>query len=319
VLDAAPDDAALSLAQVDRDGFVKAASYRQEGAHGKRYLELRPIKDAQGDPTDALELLSIGDRETQPLPAAPVVLVESIARSHGTPGTHITLLDLENGAWIPAQLGPAGTVLDESGNPIDATVETAPDAAPPARTPPFTPTHTAGAPPVVIDLPGWHAPAPNDPVLPEHTARMPMIESASPKIASFARSHAPSMPPLEAAVALAGAARPHLDAERSSGPPSAIMGLLVGGGDEAGAALVVASLRSLGHAARVVCGVVREASGPVLGTWAEVHDDAGWHAVDPWRAGQPEVAHVPLALGFRGPLTTGRLAGHLTVAVPSQP
>jgi transglutaminase-like putative cysteine protease len=154
-------------------------------------------------------------------------------------------------------------------------------------------------------------------------------------VTTWCRAQALGAAPLEAARALALAARPKIDAERAGGPPSALAAVQLGGGDESGAALVVACLRALSHPARVVTGIVGEhaaavdegkvkesekekedrhrevAPTPRWRTWAQVHDGARWIDVDPLDVdleGRAARDHTAIVEGFPGPLTTGLVA-----------
>jgi hypothetical protein len=156
------------------------------------------------------------------------------------------------------------------------------------------------------------APAPpplaNDPVTPAHTSKAPFLESATPIVTSWCRAQALGDEPVAAAKALALATAPKLAPERGGGPPSALVAVQIGGYDEAGAALVVACLRALGHPARVVSGRVAAS----LRTWAQLHVETDGHqgwldidALDIDLFGRSAHVHEALVEGFRGPLTTG--------------
>ena len=286
-------DAIVENAILNKDGCVQTASFRREGQKGRRYVELR----RDGDRT---WLESRGDGETSTLPAGCVRLVSS---HHGAPAGPVVLVDLENAAFmvLPSAPPAAAGVLQR----VELPEVEADNLAPSAWALPSLPPPPPGAVLVVTGVPS--APTTGDPVLPRHAQPEPLIESGMKKIAAFARSHAPVLPPAEAALALAGAVRPKISDERAGGPPSAWMAYLLGGGDEHGAALLVAGLRSLGHPARVVTGV---AFFDELRwhTWAEVHDGQQWRAVDVVDGAR---ARAPLAEGFRGPLTSGRVGAGL--------
>lgn len=229
-------------------------------------------------------LFSRGDDETLALPDQPVVILGLEERLHARPNQDVVLLDLENAVARMARINERGQLQLP--------------AAPPSVTP-------------------------EDQVLPSHKERAPFLESKTARVATWCRGQAMGDPPVAAAQKIALAVKPKLSDERAGGPPSALMTLHIGGGDEGGAALVVACLRGLGHPARVVSGTVARAGadlspgpgpGPGAGaqrTWAQVHDGAAWVDVDPLDidlAGAQALKHQARVEGFRGPLTTGLLA-----------
>ena|SRR5688572_10411419 len=112
----------------------------------------------------------------------------------------------------------------------------------------------------------------SDPVRPDHTQATPFLESTAPQIASWCKMQAAGAAAQNAAVSLAQAARPKIAADRDGGPPAALNAVAIGGGADAGAALVVACLRALGHPARIVSTNDK--------TWGEVHDGTTWTPVD---------------------------------------
>lgn len=270
----AANDVVLEAASLDVQGFATAASYRREGKRGKRYVEL---KDEGGQRV----VFSRGDDERLLLPALPVVLWSAAHRVKPTaaspsvaappPLREVVLLDLENATFLPATVDAQGKVTPR---------------APPG----------AGA---------------ADAVRADQRGPAPFLESATPKVASWCKSQAATgLPAAEAARLIALAAKPKLSDERGGGPPSALMAVQIGGGDQAGAALVAACLRAVGHPSRVVSGAV--AGKPR--TWAQVHDGAGgqggagtWLDVDPLDMdlqGKGALAHDAVVEGFPGPLTT---------------
>lgn len=305
-LAAEPDDAVLVLASLDAQGFATSASFRREGNKGKRYTELAR-KHVDGGIGEKLVVFSRGDDETLLLPDAPVVLLDVLHRLKARPGQQVTLLDLEHAVPLPARIDATGQLLYADGTPVEPVVGGRVEVA-------------AGAtPPMPGRGPAPATPGPDDAVQPAHSSRAPFLEAKTQSVVTWCRGHAVGAGPLAAARALALAAKPRLAPERAGGPPSALAGVTVGGGDETGAALVVACLRALEHPARVVSGVVDGVVGDGTGpaqprpwrTWAQVHDGTAWTDVDPLDIdvnGEQALPHRALVEGFRGPLTTGRLA-----------
>ena len=265
----APNDAVLELATLDPQGFATAASYRREGKTGKRYVELKGEGAAR-------VVFSRGDDETIALPPLPVVLFSMqhrLKRPAPTKGEQpagaraVVLLDLENATFRPATLDASGLVTPELPAPVTAT----------------------------------------DAPRPEHRAPAPFIESGTAKVATWCKAQAAGAAPKEAARLLALAIKPKLAPERAGGPPSALMAVQFGGGDQAGAALAAACLRAVGHAARVVTGT----AGGEARSWAQVYDpQAGagtWldvDALDIALDGSMTLPHVAVVEGLPGPLTT---------------
>jgi hypothetical protein len=215
-------------------------------------------------------IFSRGDDETMALPDKPIVLLDLRHRLHAQPNQDVVVVDIENAV---ARMGR----IDERGQLV------MPGPAP--------------------------KPGAGDEPLPAHKQRAPFLESKTALVSTWCRGQALGDPALGAAHKLALATKPKLDAERAGGPPSALMAVQIGGGDETGAALVVACLRALDHPARVVSG--RVAGDEALRTWAQVHDGARWVDVDPLDidlAGAQAHAHDALVEGFRGPLTTGLIS-----------
>ncbi len=218
----APNDGVLLLAELDADGFVRTASFRREGALGKRYVELRASSLTVG----ARELLSRGNDE----------------RVAVGPG-HFALLQLADMVRPSAAALTTGTI-----DIVRAAVllSTAP-------------------PPLATDAP-----------LPRHREREPFIESTAPIVVSWCKQQSQSTDALVAARQIEQALSPRLAPDRAHGPPSALNTVRVGGYDAGGAALEVACLRAIGHAARVVQG---DADGAPR-TWAQVYDGVRFVDVD---------------------------------------
>lgn len=265
----AKNDVVLELATLDPQGFATAASYRREGKKGKRYVELK------GEGAKRV-LFSRGDDETVTLPDLPVVLWSLShrvkpprAEDGAAPAPRqVTLVDLENATVRAATLDLAGKVTPTPPAPITAA----------------------------------------DPARPEHSAPTPFIESRTDKVASWCKAQAAGEAPREAARRIALAVKPKLAPERAGGPPSALMAVQLGGGDQAGAALTAACLRAVGHAARVVTGTA--GGGPR--SWAQVFVPEGaggaWTDVDALDVdleAKQALPHAAVVEGFPGPLTTG--------------
>ncbi len=220
-------------------------------------------------------LFSRGDDEVLALPDKPVVILGLEERLHAQPNQDVVLLDLENAVPRIARINERGALV-------------MPQAAP------------------AVTL--------QDAVLPAHKERAPFLESKTELVATWCRGQGMGDPPVEAAHKVALAVKPMLSLERTGGPPSALMAVKIGGGDETGAALVVACMRALGHPGRVVTGMVGTDDADHAEherTWAQVHDGTAWidvDALDIDLAGKQALAHKALIEGFRGPLTTGLIA-----------
>lgn len=213
-------------------------------------------------------LFSRGDDEILQLPPAPIVLLDLVHRLKAKPNQDVLLVDLENA-------NVRTTRIDERGALV-----------------------MPGPPP---------PPTPGDEVTAAHTARALFLETKASVVTTWCRGQALGDDARTAAIRLRDATKPKLSDERAGGPPSALMAVQIGGGDEAGAALIVACLRALGHPARVVSGSVGGDEASVrsaLRTWAQVHDGTAWVDVDPL-SDAPSTARRPVVEGFRGRLTTG--------------
>jgi hypothetical protein len=222
-------------------------------------------------------LFSRGDDEVLALPDKPVVILGLEERLHAQPNQDVLLLDLENAVPRMARINERGQLV-------------MPSAPPPVSA--------------------------QDAVVPAHKERAPFLESKTELVATWCRAQGMGETPLAAAKKVALAVKPKVSAERAGGPPSALMTVQVGGGDEGGAALVVACMRALGHPGRVVTGTVGAGEGDAattsaVRTWAQVHDGTAWIDVDAMDIdldGKQALVHNARIEGFRGPLTTGLLA-----------
>lgn len=217
-------------------------------------------------------LFSRGDDEVLALPDKPVVLLGLEERLHARPNQDVVLLDLENAVPRMARINGRGLLEF-------------PTAAPRVSA--------------------------QDEITPAHKARAPFLESQTNMVATWCRGQGMGDAAVEAAKKVALAVKPKISAERAGGPPSALMAVMIGGGDESGAALVAACMRALGHPGRVVTGTVSDSGIETPRTWAQVHDGTAWVDVDPLDIdleGKQALVHQPRLEGFRGPLTTGLLA-----------
>ncbi len=138
------------------------------------------------------------------------------------------------------------------------------------------------------------------------------LDSADAGVVAFARKHGAGRAPLVDAASVADAVHDLVDPNEKQRPPSA-RGMLAHGGDcDGAAALVVASLRALGHAARPVVGYELKGDALVPHAWAEVLVDGTWLMVD---ATLPKVGadaeHLKLFDGLGGALTMGRVLGRV--------
>jgi hypothetical protein len=217
-------------------------------------------------------LFSRGDDEVLALPDKPVVILGLEERLHANPNQDVLLLDLENAVPRMARINERGALV------------------------------MPAAPPTVTA---------QDAVTPAHKERAPFLESKTDVVATWCRAQGMGEAPVDAAKKVALAVKPKLSMERAGGPPSALMAVQVGGGDESGAALVVACMRALGHPGRVVSGTVGDGENSAQRTWAQVHDGSAWLDVDAMDIdlnGNAALPHRAVVEGFRGPLTTGLLA-----------
>ena len=158
----------------------------------------------------------------------------------------------------------------------------------------------------------------------QHRAPDLFLESDDPTVMAFARLHTSSLDGASSgvaadALALAEAVGRLLDTSRGGGPPSAVGALARRAGDcDDATALLVASLRGLGHAARPVVGYRAAGGRWVPHAWAEVHDGRRWMPADAMVPGiGPFRTHLRLFEGLGSPLTLGRTLGALEIiAVP---
>ena len=326
ILASAPSDAILFSAYVDESGFLTQASYRREGGKGRRYVELVGAGGGRS-------LVSRGDGELATLPNLQLVATELVhlLKPRKLP-VDVAYVDLATTEVDIGRVLADGTLVDDHGLPVSRLVDERlllANAEPARSIPQDIPLPFAeGLLPssYVLRLEGealptrtfqlnattWDAPDET----PDDRLPTPFIESRTPRIVAFARSHAAALPPLEAARALVDAIRPRIDAARAGGPPSAVWMERFGGGAEGGAALLAASLRAVGHAARPVVGY-RWSDGALRPhTWVEVKTAAGWVVAD---AASGFVgassAYVPLARSLGGPFSTGRAYGRVFATV----
>jgi hypothetical protein len=234
---------------LDDDGVLEQGSYRNETAHGRLYVEFK-----QNDAGQWM-LESRGDGEQRIIDVSQAPPVAFSALEHVKRRGPVTVID-----FVHAQ---SVVVHDVRLVPLQWTPETS--DTPAARPWPTTMLQPSTAPHV------------RDAVRSEHKQPAPFLESASPKVVSFAKQTAPSLPPLEAARVLVATSAPRIDTARA-GPPSAINTVMHGGGRDGQLCLVVAALRALGHAARVVAGIDLAAQQGI--NWAEVHDGVQWQVVE---------------------------------------
>jgi hypothetical protein len=338
VLASAPSDPILLSAYVDDDGLLEHASYRREGARGRRYVEVIGAAGGRG-------LLSKGDGERMNLPNLPIVATDlaHMLRPRRR-AIDVVLVDLANAELALGRVLKDGTAVDEDGKPLKLIVDerriaTREQDEEPLDVAPVSSSANARAFEIPLELDGeappesWNLQLEGE-VFPKRVWRLsskkwdapeegsedrlptPFLESGSPRVVSFARTHAtPGQPAAEVARALAGAVHPRVDDVRAGGPPSAVWTERFGAGPSGGAALVVASLRALGFAARPVVGYRWVAGQLVPLTFAEVKGEEGWLIVD---VTVPFVgtssAYVPLARSLGGAFSTGRAYGRVTAA-----
>jgi hypothetical protein len=144
----------------------------------------------------------------------------------------------------------------------------------------------------------------------------PLLEVDDPRVLAFARARAAGLDPLEDARKIVEAVHDRVDPARTDVPPTAVAMLEHGGDCDVAAALVVASLRALGHAARPVVGMKLHDGALVPHAWAEVYTSNGWTMAD---ATLPAVGvlstHVKLAAGTGSALNMGRVLGRMVPVV----
>lgn len=123
------NDAVMSLSELDTRGFANGASYRREGKHGKRYVELKRVED---NGVAHAVVFSRGDDETLALPDRPVVVLSTFGHLTALPpNTDVTVLDIENAAFVAGHVDAAGHL----------------NVSPPSSlAEPVLPVHTARAP-----------------------------------------------------------------------------------------------------------------------------------------------------------------------------
>ncbi len=167
----------------------------------------------------------------------------------------------------------------------------------------------------------------NDTRPPTAAERAPglFLESDDPRVIAFAGQHAPPTAGARSAVAdaltLAEAIGRLLDTSGGGGPPSATGALERKAGDcDDATALLVASLRALGHAARPVVGYRAAGGRWVPHAWAEVYDGERWAPADAMVPGVgPFSTHLRLFDGLGSPLTLGRTLGALEIVPAAAP
>jgi hypothetical protein len=237
---------ALENAVIDERGVLQQASYRNETAFGRRYVEFK--RNEQG----LLVLESRGDGEQAIVAAEP-------------PAVLSTALDLV------MFTGPA-TVIDLA--TAQAVVVNDVRRVPLLWQSEDVPNPTAQAPSMWLQP--THAPTPMDVVTDRHRQSAPLLESDYEKVRAFAKQTAPSLPAMAAAAALQAGMHSRISPDRA-GPPSALNTVTFGGGGDGAACLLVAALRVVGHPSRLVAGL--RISDRVGITWAEVHDGEHWQPV----------------------------------------
>lgn len=325
-------------ALVDGNGIAVEAHYRRPGRRDVRLENERMIDATTG--------------VVRPIPGPPVLL-ELLRFAQPARPTEVAFVDLASGEAVRGRLerqGPAVVALDQAGGLIarvnveglrtgpgaffegdlPPSLDTAPVEVPLVAAPGTRGLRLSGVDeaiavmklegagqrltaPATVLLDAGHAPvdAPTDA---DRQASL-FIESDAEAVRAFATRAAKSGDAFVDAVALAGAIHPLVDASKSDAPPSAL-GMLAAGGDcDGAAALLTASLRALGHAARPVVGYRRIDGGGarfVPHAWVEVYTSRGWLLVD---AAVPRVAsdgtHLKLFEGLGSALSMGRVLGRL--------
>lgn len=333
-------------ARLDAYGFLVDATYRRG--------DLRTVRFVDGTLSDGTTSV--------PLEGA-AVAIDLLRHVQPPAKTPVTLIDLSSGETIVGRVdrqGAAVVATDAHGGLIArCNVEglcNGPgaffegDTAPSLDTAPAEPTLVAKGRPkalrlmgvvevfgaLCLDGPGQRAggvgvveyvddnarPLTTAPTAVDREAAL-FIESTDAAVRTFAGA---AGEPLADAARIADAVFPLVDAAASDQPPDAKAMLTTHGDCDGAAALVTASLRALGHAARPVVGYrfVEDGAGAggrfVPHAWSEVYTPTGWVLIDATvpRVGGPADTYLKLFHGLGSALTMGRVLGRVRIE-PTSP
>lgn len=345
-----PQERSVVEVSLDERGFLRRARYERRGARGERHVQVEVG-------TDRAVFRGDGDPRGTPLPAPVVLLDTLRFVAASALPADATLLDLTTGEHARVRLLSERGVLalDEHGlelarvtadgslvgpgvfseRPTRAAASAAAPTHPSAPAPPDGAYRMDLGDPTLARIVRARAPGQrrlDDGALEidkRHvlTAPPPTAADRSPSsflrsdddaVVVFAREHARGESALADALALAEAIHESVDITGGGGPPSARNTLRRRAGDcDDVTALLVASLRALGHAARPVSGYRHIGGRWAPHAWAEVWDGRGaWVPVDALVPGVgPFATHVSLFEGLGSPLTMGRALGRFRPTV----
>jgi transglutaminase-like putative cysteine protease len=323
-LDSVGGSAVLDV-DLDADGFVRAAHYVRAAQ-----------RDVRIDVGNSASMIVDTLRVT--LPARPVVLLELLPRIRTIASRDVTLVDISSAEAVAAQVerrGPDVVALINGRVVARAIPEgrrTGPgafveDDAPPQRPTADVAIALAGARNLRGKTLGGEARAlpPLRSVVDDADLRpSPFIESTAAAVMNFAQ---PLCRPVmtETARLVAEAVHARVDPRETSSAPGALAMLRHGGDCDGAAALVVASLRACGFAARPVVGyrlvepgtdsarLVPHAVAEVYRPGPSATVAGGWWRIDATvpALGDLDDVFVPVAEGLGGALTMGRVLGVL--------
>jgi hypothetical protein len=334
-------------ARVDGYGFLVDATYRRG--------EVRTVTFIDGKLSDGTTSIAV---------EGAVVAIDMLRHVQPAGRTAVTLVDLSSGDALAGRVDRQGASViatDEKGGLIArCNVEglcTGPgaffegDSAPSLDIAPVEPSLVAKGRPralrlmgvletlgaLALDGPGQRAagvgaieyvddaarPLTTPPNAHEREAAL-FIESNDAAVRTFAGT---AGEPLADAARIADAVFPLVDPAATDKPPSAKAMLTTRGDCDGAAALVTASLRALGHAARPVVGYrfVEDGTGAggrfVPHAWSEVYTPTGWVLIDATvpRVGGSADTYVKLFHGLGSALTMGRVLGRVRIEPATLP
>jgi transglutaminase-like putative cysteine protease len=326
-LDALDSDTVVVDADLDADGFVRAAHYVRAQ---QRDVAVTFIDDEAH--------LIVDNAVRVPLPKRPLVLIELLPRVRITTPRDVTLVDLSSAETTSARIerrGPDIVALIDGRVVARAIPEgrrTGPGAFVEDDAPPRRPTadiaialagtrHIRGKRlgGVARELPPLRTTVDDTDLLPG-----PFIESTADAVKAFAQPLCRSAL-TETARVVAEAVHTRVDARETTSAPGALAMLRHGGDCDGAAALVVASMRACGFASRAVVGyrlvepgtdsarLVPHAVAEVYRPGSSADGSGGWWRIDATvpALGDLDDVFVPVAEGLGGALSMGRVLGVL--------
>lgn len=349
-----PDDTTTVEVTLNTDGFVVDATYHRRGDRGERHLELvrRPegpsLRALGRESSIALPELPIVFLETlhrvTPGPSHRPVLVVDLASTDWArgevrwSGQELQLYD-DKGSLIASvdsslcRVGPGAFSECHRRSSAPTAIELAPGFVGHRTLPPLLWMRGLrwSDAPFALDGPGQrgHQHPSGVVVARDESIRVPtsgamssqptlFIEADDPAVRAFAARHAKGNAWLDA-IALAEAISIRTDTTGGGGPPSALQTLRRRSGDcDDMTALLVASLRALGHAAWPVVGYRLVDERFVPHAWAELNVGGEVIPVDATIPGiGPFPTHLRLFEGLGSALTIGRILGSWTPSLPA--